>query len=340
MRDDEHTGRGQISRRTFLAGALAAGASLAIGKDAFSMMAPPPPGIKPEVLSLRAGSDGKFRILLVTDLHFFANHVVDIGTVQDIKSIARKYKPDLMIPTGDVWHNNPDGQGIERCEWSCEQLGGVDVPWAFVWGNHDSLDDYNKGHAMIRAAENSLYRGDAADGNYRLAIKGASSEETLVNLLLINDSRAGMTQEQVDWFNLVTQEIQEESTRIPPAFMFFHIPVKQYEDLSYTSRAIGVKGERVSYDKGTAAPFRVFAKSGYVKATFCGHDHLSNYWGDMRGVRLEYIRATGYGGYGGDRCRKGATIIDIDTLTGNIVSTVVFADGSKWAPKNFVAYSF
>jgi hypothetical protein len=50
---------------------------------------------------------------------------------------------------------------------------------------------------------------------------------------------------------------------------------------------------------------------GNVKATFCGHDHCNDYWGDYYGISLYYGRKTGYGSYGpfpGDQ--RGARILE------------------------------
>jgi hypothetical protein len=37
---------------------------------------------------------------------------------------------------------------------------------------------------------------------------------------------------------------------------------------------------------------------GNMKATFCGHDHGNDSWGDYFGIGLYYGRKTGHGGYG------------------------------------------
>ncbi|MFA6449244.1 MAG: metallophosphoesterase family protein [bacterium] len=325
-----------ISRREFIAGAAAVGASLLFSKSAFGLMSPIPKDAMAEVLSLKASPGGTFRILVVTDLHFYANHLVDAETVRDIKNMVRKFKPDLIIPTGDNWHNNPGGHGIEFCEYACEQMGKMKAPWAFVWGNHDQVDDYDMAHKMIREANNSLYRGGAADGNYRLELKDASGEKTLWNLIMLNDSRGGMRDEQIDWLKKEAAAIKSASLQPPPAFLFFHIPIKQYDDLAKSGHAKGMKMENVSYDESINNALSAFSETGFVKAAFCGHDHVNNYWGVQGGVFLEYARATGSGGYGHDRCKKGGTIIDMNTATGEFKTTTVFADGSTWEPKVFI----
>jgi len=336
MKNSDERERNQLSRREFISGVAAAGASLLLSRSAFGLMAPIPKDTMAEVLSLKTGPDGTFRILVVTDLHFYANHLVDMNTVADMKHMIKKFKPDLMIPTGDVWHNNPGGNGIKFCEYACEQIGKMKVPWAFVWGNHDQVDDYDAAHKMIKSANNSLYRGDAADGNYRLELKDASGEKTLWNLIMLNDSRGGMRDEQIVWLKKESTYIKSAAQQPTPAFLFFHIPIRQYEDLAKTGKATGVKMESVCHEEGITTALSAFRETGFVKATFCGHDHVNNYWGNQDGVFLEYARATGYGGYGHDKCKKGGTIIYMNTATGEFRTTTVFADGSTWEPKVFI----
>ena len=50
---------------------------------------------------------------------------------------------------------------------------------------------------------------------------------------------------------------------------------------------------------------------GNIVATFCGHDHNNDYWGDYYGIRLSYGRKTGHGGYGPPRyMQRGARVLE------------------------------
>jgi len=332
MKNDCYNGN-MLSRRRFIAGAAAAGAALFVSRDVFSVMAPVPKGAKAEVPVLKAHADGTLCILAVTDLHFFADHNVDMDTVSDIRKIVEKYKPDIMIPTGDIWHNNPSGRGMEFCRFACEQLGGLGVPWAFVWGNHDTVDDYDAAHKLIGSAKNSLYRGGAADGNYRIEVRDASGQNPLWNLILLNDSRDGMTDEPLNWLKSEAAAISSSASLPPPAFLFFHIPFKQYEDLAKSRKVKGIMLDAMG--KYSPYAFDVIKGLGFIKGTFCGHDHANNYWGEQDGVFLEYVRSTGRGGYGAEKCKKGATIIDLNVLSGEFKTKTVFPDGTVWSPKIF-----
>jgi len=336
MKNDEKRNVCGISRREFIAGAAALGAAGIMGAfdAAFAAMAPIPDGIAPEVPTVFPANKGRFRILAVTDLHFHLNHAVDARTVGDIRAMISKFEPDIVTALGDVWHENPEGRGLERCAYACEQFAQMETPWAFVWGNHDKADDYDEAHRMIRNAPHSLYRGDAADGNYRIRVTAAEGGPALWNLIILNDSRGGMRQEQIDWFNAEAAAIRAETPAPPPAFAFFHIPLPQHGDVAKAGNAKGVKLEEVCHEGGSRDALGAFRDSGFVKAAFCGHDHLNDYYGEMEGVRLQYARSTGYEGAEDILVPKGGTVIDMNLETGAFRTATVFANGKTWTPKN------
>jgi 3',5'-cyclic AMP phosphodiesterase CpdA len=335
MKNEEKHNGGGISRREFIAGAAALGAAGMMGAfdSALAAMAPVPDGVLPEVPTIFPANKGRFRILAVTDLHFHLNHLVDMQTVKEVGEMVAKFEPDIVIPTGDVWHENPEGRGLEYCRYSCEQFAKMKKPWAYVWGNHDKADDYDKAHRMIRNAPYSLYRGDAADGNYRMRVAASGGGPVLWNLIILNDSRGGMRQEQIDWFNAEAAAIRDESLAPPPAFAFFHIPISQYDDLAKSGNAVGVKREAVCHEGGSRDALGAFRDSGFIKAVFCGHDHLNDYYGEMEGIRLQYVRSTGYEGAEDILVPKGGTVIDMNLETGAFRASTVFANGKTWAPK-------
>ena len=69
---------------------------------------------------------------------------------------------------------------------------------------------------------------------------------------------------------------------------------------------------------------------GTVRAYFCGHDHVNDYKGTWGGVELNYGRATGHGGYGGNKVPKGAKIITVNAQSGKHTSESILPDGSTW----------
>lgn len=281
-----------------------------------------------------AREPGKLKILALTDLHFFnsKDKAKDEQTLEDIRQMIKAFNPELMLITGDIWFEDDFGKGFDRCRWATSQLGQMNIPWAFVWGNHDTSSDHIKCHPIISGAPNSIYRGAKYDGNYRVDVCSPGQDMPFWDLLIVNDAmpESGFQRDQVKWFTEEVDRIKQINPSPPPAFIFCHVPLTQFNRVWKKGLAKGVKNEPVQAEKGDPFAFNAVKKPGLVKAVFCGHDHLNNYYGDLDGIRLEYLRSTGYGGYGGEKVKKGGTIITIDVArTENQFEAItVFADGS------------
>jgi len=327
-----------ITRRDFIAGAAAAGAVAAFGKveKALGAMAPVPKGAVATVPTLTPKNPAKLKILQLTDIHY---HYVmkgipaDPWKLKDSKAMVKIFEPDMMINTGDFWAINQGGIGNELCKMCVKDFEALDIPWAFAWGNHDEVNDYGLAHQTLEKSKKSLYRGGAADGNYRVAILDEKGNPA-INLIFLNNSRGGFKQEQIDWFDAETEKIKKETPLLPPAYLFFHIPATQYDDIAHAGNSKGVKFEKVCHENGSMDAVPAFKKAGFVRGMFCGHDHINDYHGDFKGVRLEYGRAMG--GYGADKVRKGGKIITIDLKTGDCETMSVFGDGTSVAYDKFI----
>ncbi len=298
---------------------------------------PIPKDIKPKWAYVVKKEIDNFKILVVTDLHF---SLFDVFTfkqaIMDIGNMIKKFKPEILIITGDTWNNNPNGQGQEILEKTCKEFGKLGIPWAFVWGNHDIVDDYDKAHLTLENAVNSLYRGSNTDGNYRIELREEENSTAIWNFIIINNSRGGMQKEQIDWFNNEVERIKKETPNFPPAFVFMHIPLKEYDDIVNEKVAVGIKFEKNCPEESLEGALKFFSDSRMIKAMFCGHDHLNDYYGVKDGIQLHYVRSSGYGGYGGDKVKKGGTLITLDTRRGMFETMTVFPDGSTWVPSGFI----
>ena len=317
----------ELTRRTFLGRTAAWGATTAIAGiagNSRAAMAPPMPDAAAKVPVLTIRDPACFKILQVTDTHlgaWFSQSRIDV-----ISAMVEHFKPDIIVNTGDCWVNvSRDGWG-DTCQRVCRVFETFQTPWAFAWGNHDEAVDYNRAHAALEKSPHALYCG-AADGNYRVAVKTKNGKTPLWNLIIVNDSRGGFKQEQIGWFKAETGRIKQETPAPPPAFMFFHIPLQQYNDIAVPGKAVGVKFEPVNHENGSREAFSAIRDSGFVKATFCGHDHVSDFSGTLEGVRLQYGRATG--GYGEEKVRKGGTLITVNAVRKTFDVKSVLPDGSS-----------
>lgn len=342
--------RAVLTRRAFVQAspvALGSLATLTSCLDAASPAEPPVigrstrssgPGNGDGVAALDLPRRHSLRILQITDNHFFcgveqglAITEADRSTESDWRAQVRIQKPDLIVASGDLWHDNPGGRGQKTLEHVLPKLAALEVPWAFTWGNHDQLDDYQEGHDAIEAATHSLYRGGASHGDYRIEIRGAD-QKPLAQLFLMNSHQFGLAGWQLAWLRRTHEALKSAGTGSLPALAFFHIPLLDQSTLFREGVTKGVQHEKVcnEAEDGTALP--ALAHSGTIRACFCGHDHVNDYAVRDRDVDLVYGRATGYAGYGGDKVRKGAKLIEFDLTTGAHTQVTVFADGTTWKP--------
>ncbi|MFA6450935.1 MAG: metallophosphoesterase [bacterium] len=331
---------GKLTRREFIGGAvmLGVGATLAGGAgNALASMAPIPKGAAATVPTLTISDPGAFKILQVTDIHmhFLAKGILgEPGKVKALQAMAAAFKPDIIVNTGDFWATVSGAAQVDNAKGCTKEIVKMKTPWAFAWGNHDESIDYAQTHEMMETAPYSLYRGGAADGNYRIEVRAKDGAAPVWNLIILNNSRGGFKPEQIDWFNAEAGRIKKETPASPPAFLFFHIPIPQYEDVALSGKAVGVKFEKVCHENGSRDALPAFKKAGFVKATFCGHDHVNDYHGVMDGIRLQYGRALG--GYGEDKVRKGASLITVDTVAKTFETKSVFEDGTSVVYDKFI----
>ena len=271
------------------------------------------------------------RILQFTDLHLY--HTTkddDRKTLEDCRRQIDQHHPDLVVVSGDIWHENPKGLGQGYVEFAVRQFAGWGVPWATCWGNHDVLGDYQRGHDTLAAGKSSLYRGGTTHGDYRIEVHaggGAAAAPPALDLYLLNSSDAGLTTWQARSLTTMTAGVAARGLAVP-ALLFFHVPIQEFETRMTPGNFSGLKLEGVSHysEHGETFPLIVGAKQ--IKACFCGHNHLNDYVVKTGPVDLNFGRSTGYAGYGGDKLRKGAKLIEADLVSGGYQQRTVFASGA------------
>lgn len=340
-----------ITRRAFLA--TAASAAAASAWPVRAQDAPPEeiPGIisshtYPETsAALTVKTPSRFRMLQLTDSHFFHGRKVDpddymlkaglqrdTRSVDDWKRIIDLHEPDLVVHTGDCWCDNPDGRGAEFQAQSIEWISSLGVPFAFVWGNHDQLSDQVKGHDAWHDAKHSLYRGGPSSGNYTVDILNAEGNRVF-ELFCVNTHRYGLVGPALEWVTGLAESRRASGAANPPAMLFHHIPTAAYIDALKTKGAGGTFLEVICNEQEQGAAFPQIKALGTVKACFCGHDHTNDISGVVDGVELVYGRSSGWNGYGWESVRKGGKLITVNCENGQYAWESVFADGLTWRPE-------
>jgi len=91
---------------------------------------------------LHFNSDGKFKIVQLTDLHYGESLETDHHTDLAIKTLLDYEKPDFVANTGDVlsgynWNKIDADWAKTRYSRMIDTLTELGCPWATTLGNHD-----------------------------------------------------------------------------------------------------------------------------------------------------------------------------------------------------------
>jgi len=334
---DMRMNRIRFDRRQFLIRGAAAAGALGLAGPVARAASPNVVGIAPStrpgpsVTQLAVKDPSAIKALQFTDLHFFCKPMLprlDQLTAEDMARYVDCVEPDLLLISGDTWHDNPDNRGEEFMHYAVDKITRLGIPWAFTWGNHDELDDYAKGHDFLSDAPHSLYCGGPSSGNYRVELvhEGAPVWE----LICMNSSNRGLMAPQQAWLRDLAAA-REGAAKVP-AFAVIHIPIKQYDEVWENKQAAGIKLEDVSYWDEDGSSYELLRAACDFRAYFCGHDHVNNFIGKIDGAELVFGQATGHGGYGGNLMPKGAKLITINAEESRYTCESLFPDGSRWRP--------
>ncbi|MDF2719291.1 MAG: metallophosphoesterase, partial [Paenibacillus sp.] len=220
------------------------------------------------------------------------------------------------------------------------------MPYAFVFGNHDSEHDICTREEMMEAiASRELCLAEAGAehvtgvGNYALTVAGTSGAAAQAVLYFFDTgcsapkhiikSYAWLERNQVDWYVGQSEAYRAGNGGEPlPALAFFHIPFPEYNDVWDMHTCYGVKHENVGCPRLNTGMFAAMKQMGDVMGTFVGHDHTNDYWGDLYGIRLCYGRAGGFNTVGEEPFQRGARVIRLSEGKHGFDTWIRLADSS------------
>ncbi|MCA1296529.1 metallophosphoesterase family protein [Paenibacillus sp. alder61] len=295
--------------------------------------------------------DGTFTIVQFTDLHWKDGNEIDQRTRALMELVMEEERPDLVVFTGDVVYTGPSPDGIAKCENPSQALREAvaaveerEIPWALVFGNHDTEQGITREELMQVVTEHrhTLAVPGPADlpgvGNYVLELADQSGQPA-ANLYFL-DSGSYSSHENIPGYGWVTREqiqwLTAESARLnppeaavkTPALAFFHIPIPEYQELWDKQVCYGHKYEPVCSPQINSGLFAALVEMGDVMGTFCGHDHVNDYWGVLHGIRLCYGRASGFHTYGREGFPRGARVIQLTAGARGFDTWLRLEDGS------------
>lgn len=135
-------------------------------------------------------SDGKFRILCISDLHGVVNF--DTRILRDLAALLDSVKPDLLLVLGDmVWkdclENSENLRAFLRPVFNVVEERNI--PWAHVFGNHDSDSNgacpYSQQAVYEEFTHNLTKRGPGdihGVGNFVLPVLSEHGDDIVFNV--------------------------------------------------------------------------------------------------------------------------------------------------------------
>ena len=238
-------------------------------------------------------------ILQLTDLHLGGKGKWhdDINTFRRINRLVEMYDPDLLALTGDVF------AGKEMAAIVIRNFDELQRPWLYVFGNHDAegnidrdgiYDLFSKSKWGVLGFHNSISPA-GRKYDYCLDIQLVGESVPLWQIYGLDtgphEGVKAIQPDQIEWYKDKSQVSKDEYGTMVRAISIFHIPFIQYQYLwdDKTIHKEGESKEKVWYEKDDGSTYRAFVEVGNIEATFCGHDHYNNYWGEYTGgIILSY----------------------------------------------------
>lgn len=251
--------------------------------------------------------DTVYSVLQITDVHILNDEKKDEKAFRDITKMMDAAKPDLIVITGDITSEADNLTAIKTFGAFMEKL---EIPWAFVYGNHDAEGDADKDaiDEYLLSLEYCVYeRGDPAitgHGNYYRNVTDASGKPIMTLFMMdsnmYDEANGGYDhfhEDQIEWYKNTVQSIAEETngdaSKVVPSLAFFHIPMQEFKTAYDAAKKDG--GKLFGYRFEDECPpiqddqmFETMVELGSTKGVFVGHDHMNNYEVAYSGIRLCY----------------------------------------------------
>ncbi len=271
-------------------------------------------------------SDGTFTIVQFTDLHWRNNDERDRQTKRLMDQILQREQPDLIVFTGDIIESEFCENIHQSCRQAVESAMESGLPWAVVFGNHDSeRADVDRGQMMdvYTSLPGCLAERGPEDihgvGNYVLQLESPSGQPAYALYFFDSGEYAPghvggyewIHFSQIRWYQDQSAALARANGHPLPALAFFHIPLPEYQVVWEMGSCDGRKFESVCCPRLNTGLFSAMKLQGDVLGVFVGHDHINDYAGELYGIKLCYGLKTGFNSYGHDDFRKGARIIKL-----------------------------
>lgn len=266
------------------------------------------PALKAQQATLKFNSDGEFKIVQFTDVHFkYGNPASDIA-LERIDEVLESERPDLVVLTGDVIYAQPADTGMVTV---LRRVAAHKVPFVVTFGNHDDEQGMSRAqlYDIVRSVPGNLQpdRGQEESPDYTLTVKSSDGDGRNAAVLYFFDSHsyaplddvkgyAWLSHAQVGRYRAQSAAFTSANGGKPlPALAFFHIPLPEYNLAASDENAvlIGTRMEKACAPALNTGMFAAMKEAGDVMGVFVGHDHDNDYTAMWHGILLGYGRYTG-----------------------------------------------
>ncbi|GEQ71405.1 hypothetical protein JCM33374_g5088 [Metschnikowia sp. JCM 33374] len=304
------------------------------------------------------GSDGKFKVLQVADLHFSTGVGVcrdpvpaqsakgcqaDPRTLKFLNRVLDLEKPDFVVMTGDQVFGDAAPDPETAFFKAVNPFIKRKIPYAITLGNHDDESSLSR-EQMMKIASSLPFSFAAVGpevvdgfGNYPVTVqKNGSKKMGAVFYFLDSHSRSKQPktnpgydwfkESQIDWLQMqaaAKKDIARDKSLLSMAF--FHIPLPEYRNLDQPR--VGEHKEGITAPKYHTRMREALGVAG-VQVASCGHDHANDFClvdtqnkdsESQNSVWLCYGGGVGEGGYGGyGGYVRRLRVFELDSITKNI----------------------
>ncbi len=300
--------------------------------------------------TIKFGSDGKLKILHITDTHLKDNHNFD-PTIWLVERACDAEKPDIVMLTGDIVLNCDNAEDTKKLINALMNIfDSRNIPVAVTFGNHDSEQGTMSREDLMAyyntfSCSVSVDDGDALSGcgTYNIPVLSSDGEKVKFNLWVFDSGDydeegrySCVKPDQIEWYKQVSDNLKAENGGEPVnSLVFQHIIVGEIYDVlqksdswkSYSYKNLYNKEEyylfdpeRVNYGTIREYPcpgynnygqFDAMVEKGDVLAMFTGHDHTNAFAVEHKGIDIVNSLSTRYIGlFHSTQC--GYRVIEID----------------------------
>jgi len=233
---------------------------------------------------LRFDEDGKFRILMVSDIHGGVGYD-EMRTVRAMQALVDHTAPHLVLLGGDI--AGPGSIHVANQEELKTLLDGLVSPmeqagilWAHVYGNHD--DNFGLCNAdqqpVYERYPNCLSKhspaGVSGVSNYVLPVWDKEGKTILFNVFgldthhgmpefrkefgmaegvqpieptgLENEDESPLRFDQVNWYYQTSRAMEDYAGHKIPALMYMHFPLPEHRMVAMHREECGFEGTQMS----------------------------------------------------------------------------------------------